>query len=256
MTIFTDFSIVSVYSVYKIVVNGLTNLVAGVIGNTEATFGNALASEDKEKFDTEFKTIDLISKIVSTTCYGTCIALICQFVSVYTSGVNDADYYRPVFALFLCASEWIYCMGLTYNNVIVSVGHFKQTTRIGVCEALINIVLSLVLVFWIGLTGVVIATTIAMAYKLIANTIYMRKNIYKVSISYIVRSLLAETISIVVCYVLSLLLVPEINGYFAFAFAAIPTFVCSLAICSVISFLFCRQESLLILNKLLHRKNA
>lgn len=249
LTVFTNFATVSVYSVYKIVVNGLTNLVAGIIGNTEATFGNMLASSDKDKFDDEFRTVDVISKIISTSCFSTCSILICRFVLIYTHGVNDADYYRPLFAIFLCASEWIYCLGLTYNNVIVSVGHFKQTTSIGIIEATINILLSIIFVFYFGITGVVVATVLAMTFKLIANVIYMRKNIYKVKLSFVFKSIISQMITVVICYCISMFLLPEISDYLGFVVVAIPTFFGSLFVSVVMNMVFCHRETIIVINR-------
>ena len=102
---FMGLSAVSVYSVYRIVVNGLTNLLTGIIGNTEATFGNLLASEEAELFIKEFKVIDLLTKSISTVCFVTCTIMVCPFVNIYTSGITDVNYNYPVFAAIMCVSE-------------------------------------------------------------------------------------------------------------------------------------------------------
>ena len=97
------------------------------------------------------------------------IILITPFVSLYTGGISDIDYYQPLFATLLCLAEYVYCTSLTYNNMIMAAGHIKQTQWISVTEAIINIVLSLILVKWIGIIGVALGTLIAFAFNTVAN---------------------------------------------------------------------------------------
>ena len=82
----------------------------------------------------------------------------------------------------------IYCMSLTYNNMIMAAGHIKQTQWISIMEAVLNIVLSLGLVHVLGITGVAIGTLVAFAFNSVANIIYMRKNIYAMSLRFIMMS--------------------------------------------------------------------
>lgn len=49
--------------------------------------------------------------------------------------------------------------------MIMAAGHIKQTQWISVTEAIINIVLSLILVKWIGIIGVALGTLIAFAFN-------------------------------------------------------------------------------------------
>ena len=249
LTLFTSLSTVSVYSVYKTVVNGLTNLVAGVISNTEATFGDLLASKETELFKKEFSAVDLLSKTVSTVCFTTCTVMICVFVKVYTNGITDTNYNRPLFAVQMCFTEWIYCMGLNYNNIIVSVGHFKQTTKIGMIEAAINVFLSLILVSFFGLEGVVAATAVAMAYKMIANILYVEKNIIHISISYTIRSLCSSVLTFIVSIVFIGKIVINVIGYVGFFLEAGAVFVAIFAINLVINFIFCKNETMSMMEK-------
>ena len=250
LTIFTSFSTVSIYSVYKTVVNGLTNLVAGVISNTEATFGDLLAANEVDLFKKEFSAVDLLSKMVSTICFATCTTMLCVFVNIYTRGVTDTNYYRPIFAIILCLAEWIYCMGLNYNNVIVSVGHFKQTTRIGAIEAAINVIFSLVMVKLASLEGVVIATTIAMTYKLVANIVYMEKHIVHISVSYTVRSMLGSAITFFVSVTVIGRLVVNVNSYVMFFVEAGAVFLAISLLSLAVNCLFCKSETFSMLQKI------
>lgn len=249
LTLFTSLSTVSVYSVYKTVVNGLTNLVAGGISNTEATFGDLLASKETELFKKEFSAVDLLSKTISTVCFATCTTMICVFVNVYTDGVTDTNYNRPLFAVLMCLAEWIYCMGLNYNNIIVSVGHFKQTTKIGMIEAAINVILSLILVSLFGLEGVVAATATAMIYKMIANIVYVEKNIIHISISYTIRSIFGSVITFIVSVIFIGNLTKNVYGYVGFFIEAGLVFIAIFMLNLIMNFVFCKGETMAMITK-------
>ena len=136
----------------------------------------------------------MLTKAFSTIVYTISVILLTPFIMFYTKGIADTNYYQPVFAFILCAAEWIYCMGLNYNNVIVGAGHIKQTTKYAITEALINLLGSIVLVHCCGLIGVVIATAAAMFYKMCVNICYMNKNVVKIEKSYTIRSITANSI--------------------------------------------------------------
>lgn len=242
LTLFTSFSTVSIYSVYNSVVTGITNLVAGVISNTEATFGNFLAQNQINEFQKEFKSVDLISKIFSSVFFSTCTIMICIFVRIYTNGVTDANYYRPIFAILICLSEWIYTSGLNYNNIIVSVGHFKQTTFIGFIEAGINVFGSLILVNLLGMEGVVAATCVAMIYKMIANIIYVNKHIIKLDKSYVLRSSIYSFMTFLVAIFVGLRLVTYVDNYLKFFIESFIVFIIIFLVDVLLSYIFCKRE--------------
>lgn len=188
ITTFLNVSWVSVYSVHNYVVSSISNLVSGVLGNTESIFGQMIARNERENIEKEIPVYDLLSKILSTIFFTTTIILISQFVHIYTENVTDIEYNQPVFAVLLCVGEMIYCMSLTYNNMIMGAGHIKQTQWISFVEAIINIGLSIILVVFFGIVGVAIGTMAAFIFNSIANIIYMRKKIYKMSLFFIIKS--------------------------------------------------------------------
>lgn len=180
--------LVSVYSVHRYVVNSLSNLVTSILGNTEVVYGDMIARNETEAMKHQVPIYDLLSKIISCSCFFTCIILISRFVKLYTAGVKDVQYYHPVFAILLSVSELIYCMGLTYQNIYIAAGHIKKTEWIAVTEAGINLLLSIILVQKFGIIGVAIGTLVAMIFKSIANIIYMQKNVFRLSPIFILKS--------------------------------------------------------------------
>ena len=213
---------VSVYAVHKYVVGSISTLVSSVLGNTEAVFGQMYARNEKDAIEREVPIYDLLSKILSTIFFVTCIILISQFVGIYTNDVEDISYHHPLFALLLCVSEMVYCMSLTYNNMIMAAGHIKETQWISIAEAVINIVFSLLLVKTWGIIGVAIGTILAFSFNTIANIVYMRKKIYKMPLFFIMKcylvNILAGLVAILVFGTICYYEITNFIGFFVYAF--------------------------------------
>ena len=194
---------------------------------------------------------DLMSKMLSTVFFFTCIILITPFVSLYTGGISDIDYYQPLFATLLCLAEYVYCTSLTYNNMIMAAGHIKQTQWISVTEAIINIVLSLILVKWIGIIGVALGTLIAFAFNTVANIVYMKKYIFDMSLGWIIKVYLANLVAGVLAMCLFGNIVnAHITGFISFFIWAAVVFAGVCLIDVVLNYFFFKNETKTVLYKI------
>jgi O-antigen/teichoic acid export membrane protein len=75
------------------------------------------------------------------------------------------------------AIELLRAMRNSSINTISVAGHFKQTSKYAVIESIINITLSIALVWWLGMYGVLIGTVVAFAYRNIVSIHYSNKHI-------------------------------------------------------------------------------
>ncbi|MBQ9171607.1 polysaccharide biosynthesis C-terminal domain-containing protein [Candidatus Saccharibacteria bacterium] len=184
LTLFTTLSEVSVYSVYHLVVSGVKALIGTFSGSLDATFGDMIAKSEEKNLNEKFSVFETIFNTVSTIAFSTAIVLITPFISVYTRGITDVDYIRPLFGVLLVISEYIWAVRQPYNVIILAAGHFKETRKGAWVECISNIVISIILVNWLGIIGVAIGTIVAMAIRAIefiyhANKYILRRSIWK-----------------------------------------------------------------------------
>ncbi len=167
LTLFGSLEMVSVYSVYMLVANGLKMLAMAVSSAVSPSLGGVIATNDKKLLNRKFeKYMHLFTFIVEMLfCSG--IALIVPFVKIYTRNFNDANYYNPIFAFIIIFAEYIYCIRDPFVNAIYASGHFKQTAKYSFVEAALNVVISILFVRKYGLIGVAIGTLISMIYRMI-----------------------------------------------------------------------------------------
>lgn len=179
LTVFSNMFEVSVYSVYSMVIRSLKNIVLAFSNGLEAAFGNMIAKSEKKSIKENLSIVEFVVYNISTIVYACAIVLILQFVNVYTYGINDVDYLRPAFAYILLIAQFFYSIRIPYQMVIQAAGHYKQTRNGAILEAIINIVISVILVINFGLVGVAIGTLISMVFRTMQLSIYMCKNIVK-----------------------------------------------------------------------------
>lgn len=196
LTIFVNVAEVSVYSVYMLVVNGIRSLMGAVSSAIEPYFGKIIASEDKELLKKRFGLYEILNFYGTTIVFTAAAFLIVPFVKLYTSGVADAAYIRPVFACILVAAEAFYCLRNPYSCVIFAAGHFKQTKMGAFVEAGINIVLSLILIKPFGIVGVALGTLAAMLYRTTEYVVYLTRHIVHLSIAGYVKKILASVFTV------------------------------------------------------------
>ncbi len=182
LTLFTSVKEVSVYSVYFMVVSAIEKIMTTFSAGLEAGFGNMLAKNETAALSSNFRLYEFISFTLTTILFTSVGLLVLPFISLYISGITDANYYRPAFAYILTLGEGIYCIRLPYHVVTLAAGHFKQTRNGAFIEALINIILSVLLVNLYGLVGVAIAALCAMFFRTIQYAMYLSRHVLQRSI--------------------------------------------------------------------------
>ncbi len=258
LTLFTNSLEISVYTVYYLVLNGMKMLFEPINTSIEALFGNTMAQESKEKLQDTFAVVERLIFITATFIFSVCSILIVPFIMIYTKGVEDVNYYRMAFAVVACTAELLYCLRIPYQAMVQAFGHFKQTRNGAIIEAVLNIVISIVLVQFIGLLGVAIGTLIAMLFRTIQYAYYTYKKLLGIDIKRLLRQFL--TMAIVYggsCFAGILLLrYIVVDNWGKWILAAIILAALEALIVLLSSYLFERKGTRRLFQYILHRKNT
>lgn len=195
LTIFMGLEAVSIYSVYNLVVSGVKRLLLSMTNGIQSLMGEMLAKEEFDKLTKFFGWVEWSIHTGTIFIFAVTSVLIVPFVEVYTSGINDANYTQPVFALLIVAANAGHCLRLPYNLMILAGGHYKQTQSNYVVASILNIIFSVLLVKFWGLVGIAIGTLISMLYQTIWMAIYDSKNFIKWPIKNFVKQFLVDFIT-------------------------------------------------------------
>lgn len=243
LTLFSSMQEVSVYSVYYLVINGIKSLVQSFTSGIDASFGNMIANDEKEQLNKSFSAYEVFYYSIITVMYICTILLIVPFVSIYTKGITDANYIRPVFAYVLVASEYAWSIRLPYSSIVLASGHFKQT-RVGAwVEALTNIVISLILVQKYGIVGIAIGTLVAMLVRTAEFVYHTSKYILGRSIWISIKKMSTVIIETLIV-ALIVYLIPSVNvtSYATWILQAIIVGSISIAVVGIANFILYKEE--------------
>ena len=243
LTVLTNTLVVSVYSVHAIVFNGLRKLTLAFTSNIESVLGRLYVSDDKSAFDRAYLDFEYVVFMMGSFVYCCCSILLPSFINIYTAGVNDINYVIPLYAILASVGEFFDLVKTPYQFVIRIAGKFKETKVISVIEAILNLVISTLLVKLLGLVGVAIGTLVAMLWRLIAYSYYVHKEIInRIKTNSIKYILFAGVIYLISNVLHDLVFVNLSNGILEFVIQAV--FVIFVIIVSIVllSLLFFRPR--------------
>lgn len=197
LTIFSDIKTVSIYSVYNMVVSPIKNLIVSAANGTEAAFGNMLAQNEMDVLRRRFTQFEFLTFLVTTGLFVCTAALISPFIWVYTSGVEDVNYWQPTFGLLMCIAQYFACIRLPYQTIVEAAGYFRETRNGAILEAILNIGISIPMVCIIGLNGVVIGTVVSLAFRTTQYASFVDKRVMKGTLFSYIRGLVFSVSSAV-----------------------------------------------------------
>lgn len=238
ISIFLTLSDVSVYSVYLLPITALRSIVSSLTNSYQSALGKYFALGDTILLNRNFNKFNTFNIFISIVLFSTCMLLINPFVSLYTSGIQDTNYYQPIFALIIVIANLLYCIREPYRYLILAAGKFKETNFGAIVEAVINIVISAILIRNYGLVGVALGTLVAILYRFIYFIYYFKNNIlYKDVKKYFPNILKISLIILLNVYVLYNNKL-KINNFFNFFEYGLVIFVIELSVSYIIFAVF------------------
>ena len=179
LTVFGSLKIVSVYGIYNMVFGQLSSIIQTTFMQAmQSSFGK-IYHRDKKQYEELYELYEFIISFVLFLVCSIAVVMILPFVEVYTTGVDDVEYadcLLPVlFALILLMNQ-IRIPALITINVA---GHFKETQNGAILEVIVNIVVSLMLFFFmnLGLYGLLIGTVCSYMYRTTDVILYTHKHL-------------------------------------------------------------------------------
>ena len=181
---------VSIYTSYNFITRYLSEISTKVELSVVNSFGNVFAKGENKKVYPLFKELLVLFAIIAFSICITFTLGIRAFVNLW---IGKDDYLLSYFAITLFSGIlFSKIMILPLLSLIKAQGHFKENRNHIFISAIINIILSLLLVKTYGLNGLLIGTLIAFIVNIILkintvqNKILKQKKNQKVLINYLI----------------------------------------------------------------------
>lgn len=250
LTMFIGLSAVSIYSVYNMVTQGIRVLVASLTEGMQSLIGELLVKKEIEKLKNVFGWVEWSVHTATIFIFGVTLVLILPFVEIYTSGIKDAEYIQPLFAFLMVVANAARCLRLPYNLMILAAGHYKQTQNNYVIAAILNIVLSIMLVNTLGLVGVAIGTFIAMLYQTIWMAYYNSRNLIYWPLKSFIKQMLVDILMIILFIIADMLLNIHAGSWISWILQAIIVTAIGISITLLINAIFYKSYIIKLIGKI------
>lgn len=149
---------VGYYSNYNIVIGKLSGIVNTIFYSLTASLGNLIVTESYEKRYQIFQVMQSISLIIGNVCIACVFFLEEDFITIWLGEEYSLGF------LVLCAIVINFYFSIVLLPIWVfreASGLYRKTKYVMLITAVVNIVASILLGKWIGLAGILFATSIA-----------------------------------------------------------------------------------------------
>lgn len=189
-----------IYSNYVLIINIINSFFQMVVNNLIASFGNLISLEQEKKRFLVFKEINMLTFMFYSVVTVGFIILFNPVISL----CFGSDLTLPfIVVLLISISNYIQGMTNTVITIQSSAGLYTKDAYVSIIQALVNIIISVILVNKIGLSGVVIGTIVCMLIQLINKPRIVYKNIFqenpfKYYLEFIIQSILI-ILDLIIC---------------------------------------------------------
>ncbi|MBP1967065.1 lipopolysaccharide biosynthesis protein [Paenibacillus aceris] len=181
ITIFCGLKLVSIYMVYSVLFGSLGALINAFSSSLTPAFGELIASSDRINLKKAYLNFEVFYYALIAFSFATTAIMLISFVKLYTRGIHDANYVDPILAVLFVVVAILNHIRIPQNLIVSASGHFKETRWRAVAEAVIHITMSLILVQFFGLYGVLLGSLCSYGYRAIDLIIYGNIHILKQS---------------------------------------------------------------------------
>lgn len=220
LTYFCGLKVVSVYSLYSLIISCVSNVIDTICNSVEFLLGQAFHT-DRKKFLKMQEVYETYYLAISFCFFAITLTMIPSFIQLYSKGITDINYvdkWLPY--LFVTINVLMYARRSS-GQIINFAGHFKQTQFRAVIESIINLTVSLICVQKIGIYGVLIGSIVALIYRTNDMIIYANVKILEIKPWKTYRKWFINTVVLICCIYFSKEIIGEVNTYVSWAFNSI-----------------------------------
>ncbi len=225
LTFMCDLNTVSIYTMYKLVVNMVNTVVATFGDSVNFVFGQKMNAGDTEhkEYKGLIDAFNVYYSAISMGLFSVMYLLLIPFMRLYTADM-DINYVYELLPWLYISIEILTVGREASMRTIEVAGHFKKTQWRAVAETGINVVASVAAILVCkhfygavgGLYGALIGTIVAMLYRTIDMNVYANKRILGRGAMKSFWIMLTNTVLFVAIALLVRPLVPQIDNYVEF----------------------------------------
>lgn len=147
-----------IYTNYLSLTSMVNSLLYSIFNGVTSSFGNLAAIDKEGKLENIFKLLNFLGFIVFGFISISFFIILNDFIVVW---VGDTYLLPLVSVVIICVNFYITGIRYPLDTVKEASGIYNQDKYISICHAVSNLLISLLLSYWIGFNGVLLGTTIS-----------------------------------------------------------------------------------------------
>lgn len=179
LTFICGLKVVSLYTMYKMVINMVRALIASFVDSFDYKLGQAFQTETRAYYCKMVDSFNICYSIFSFALFTVASILLLPFMRLYTDGM-DMNYIFPLLPYLYVIIEALQIGREAMTRTSIVAGHFKKTLNQAIIEMFINLGFTIGFMFlfkhiWnetAGLYGALLGTISALAYRTFAMNAY------------------------------------------------------------------------------------
>lgn len=175
---FAGIKTVGLVSNYSLIITSVSGFVNIIFNSATSSFGNLMVGTDKEHQYELFRCYKFLGFWVYGFCSIALFNLMSPFISLWIGQHRTID---NLTIILLCADFYLVGHRTIFNNVKVAGGVFQQDKFVAFIQAVVNLIVSIIMIKLIGLPGVYIGTVCQGLISTVIKPIIVYKDLFDVS---------------------------------------------------------------------------
>lgn len=178
VTRFLGLTATNIYSTYNYIINMMKQIIEKIYSSTLAILGNILTKDKEQAYDL-FRELNSLMFFIGTAVCVPLVLAIDHFIRIWYENMIQTD---RLIAYAFCGVLFLAVIKIAITVFVNAAGLFEQTKKCAITDTIVNLVLSLVLVKYLGIAGVIFATCISVFIaEYIMKTVVIHKEIFHIS---------------------------------------------------------------------------
>lgn len=197
-TIFTNLKTVSVYSIYNMVMGGISSILNVCTNSLFSSFGDIIARNETKLLQKAYQEFEFAYYSFIAIIYSVSFIMIMPFIYLYTKNITDTNYYDPILGSLFVINALLYNLKTPQGMLVISAGHYRETRLQVTIQGGIVILAGVLLVSRFGLAGILLGSIASNIYRVVDLFLYVPRKITKLSVYSTVKRVLCLIMEVVI----------------------------------------------------------
>lgn len=259
LTFLSQLKNVSIYSVFNMVIYGISGMLDIFTSGLSASFGDVISRGEQKVLHKAYRDFEFTYYGLVTVVYSIALVMIMPFVRIYTRGISDANYDQIALGVLFIINAYLYSIKIPQGMMVVSAGLYKETQRQSAIQAALIVIFGIILIPLLGIKGMLIAMIISNLYRVIDLIIYIPRTVTKLPIKETVINLFWSVITFsIIVLLMSFIINKHMRNMFQWVLYSILVIVVAVSVWCVVSIITNRSQFMSMLERMksmIKRKN-